>query len=166
MDTPPPQPSNIRYYLRPNQLVESPNNPFTSLIDVNIFGSYNTTCTAFPVKSNSGTHLGTDRSDAEISTTKRDDDCTTKFLFVSSTTSNITAVVPIQTSAPPISKMGCHTPNTPPVPGTDRDLQDRGLLRRRALLDADNTNKQTAQCRHQLGHTGFASVIDFIDVSQ
>ena len=101
VDIPPPRTSNIKHYLRPNQIDESPNNPFTSLIDVNIFGSYNTTCTWFLAKSNSGPHLGTDLFDAAITPAKRDDDRTTQFLSVPSPTPTTIAVLPIQTSAPP-----------------------------------------------------------------
>ena len=165
MDTFPPRPSNYKYYLRPNQRDKSPNNSFPTLIDVNIFGSYNTTCTWFPVK-HSGPDRGTHRSNATIATTKRDDARPTKFLFVSSPTSNTIALVPIQTSAPPFSKMGWDATNDPPFPGANQDLQGRGILRRRSRLNTNNTNDQTARRCHQLGHTGFASIIDLIDVSK
>ena len=33
-------------------------------------------------------------------------------------------------------------------------------------VDTNGTDKHIAQRRHQLGHAGFASVVDFIDVSQ
>ena len=132
MDTLPPRPSNIKYYICPDQRDGSPNNPFTSLIYVNISGYYNTTCKWLPFKSKSGgPHLGTDRSDAAIPTKKRIDDRTTKFLFVSSPNSTTIDVVPIQTSAPPFSKMGQDNINNPSVLSTDRNLQGIDLLRRR-----------------------------------
>ena len=140
VDMPPPQTSNIKYNLRPTQRDESLNNPFTSLIDVNISSANNNTCTCFPVKSKRGPHFGTDFSDAAITPEKRDDDLTTQLLPVSSPTPTTIDVLPIKTSAPPISKMGQCTTSDLPFPGTDRDLQSQGLLRRGARLDANNTN--------------------------
>ena len=82
VDTPSPRTSNIKYYLRPTQRDESPNVPFTSLIDVNISGAHNT----------------------HNHSRKRDDDRTTQFSSVSSPTLTTISVVPIQTSAPPFPK--------------------------------------------------------------
>ena len=140
MDTPTPRTRNIKYNLRPTQRDEFPNNPFTRLTDVNISGANNTPCTWLPVKSNSGSHLGTDLSDASINPEKRNDDRTTQLLSVSSPTPTTITVVPIQTSAPPLSKMGQYTTNYPPVLGIYRDLQGQVLLRQVTRLDANDTN--------------------------
>ena len=67
---------------------------------------------------------------------------------------------------PPFPKWYVTLPTTPPVPGTNRYLQCQGLLRRHSQLDTNDTDKQTAQRCHQLGHAGFASIIYLIDVSQ
>ena len=83
---PSPRTSNIKYNLRLTQQDESPNIPFTSLIGVNISGANNTTCTWFPIKSNSGPHNGTDCSDGAITPAKYDNDHTTQFSSVFSPT--------------------------------------------------------------------------------
>ena len=67
---------------------------------------------------------------------------------------------------PPLSKMGRDTTSDPPFPGANRNVQGRSLLLRNSRLDTNNTNNQTAQHSHQLGHAGFASVIYLIDVSK
>ena len=140
METSPPQTRNIKYNLSLTQLDEPPKFPVTSLINVNISNTNDTPCTWFPVKPNSGPHNSTYRSDATITPEKRDDDRTTQFSSVSSPTPNTSDVASIQTSAHPLSKMGRYTTNNPPVPCTDIDLQGRGILRRGARLDANNTD--------------------------
>ena len=67
---------------------------------------------------------------------------------------------------PPLSKMVRGATNDPPFPGANRDLQGRGLLCRRSQMDTNNTNDQTSHRCHQIRHSGFASVIDLIDVSK
>ena len=166
MDTPPPLPSNYKYYLRPNQQNKYPNNYFSRLINVNIFVSDNTTCTVSPVE-HSGPVRCTHRSNATIATTKRDDTLSTQFSFVSSPTSNTITLVPIQTSAfPPHSKMGQNTTNDPPFPGANQNLQGQSLLHWRSRLDINDNNDQAAQRSHQLGHAGVDSVINLINVSK
>ena len=56
--------------------------------------------------------------------------------------------------------------NYPPFPGANRNVQGRSLLCRRSQLDTNDTKDQTAQRSHQLGHDGFAFVIDLIGVSK
>ena len=67
---------------------------------------------------------------------------------------------------PPLSKMGWETTNKPPFPGANRNLQGQILLGRCSRLDKNGINDQTAQRSHKLGHAGFASVINIIDVSK
>ena len=104
MSMPPPRPRNIKYYLLLNQQDKYPNDPFTSLIDVNISGANNTTCTVFPFKSNSGPQLGTDRSDAAINPEKRDDDRTTQFLSISSPNQPQSLLYQFKPQCPPFPK--------------------------------------------------------------
>ena len=128
MNTRLPRPSNYKYYLRPNQQDESSNSYFPSLINVNIFGYDNTTSTWLTSKHNrpdSATH----RTDATITATKRDNACPTQFSFISKPTSNTISCLPIQTSAPLLSKMGRDATNNHPFPGANRNVQFQSLLR-------------------------------------
>ena len=62
--------------------------------------------------------------------------------------------------------MGRDATNNPPFPGANRNVQGQSLLRRRSRLETNETIDHTAHRIHQLGHTGFASVIYLINVSK
>ena len=59
--------------------------------------------------------------------------------------SAIIPVVPIQTTAPPISKMGWYTTKDPPITCTDCGVHFRSLLRRIPRLDLHYTVKPATQ---------------------
>ena len=140
MDTPSPRTSNLKYNLRPTPRDESPNVPVTSLIYVSISGTNYTPCTYFSFKSNSGSHNGTDRYNAPVTPAKRDNDRATQFLSVSATRATTITVVSIQTSAPPLPKMGRYTTNEPPVTCLFSHLKGRCLLLRGERLDSHHTD--------------------------
>ena len=77
-----------------------------------------------------------------------------------------TAVVPIQTTAPPFSKMGRYYTNDSPIYFTDRNVQFRSLLFRIPRLDLNHTGEPATQLCNNLRYAGFASVIDILDVTQ
>ena len=135
-----PRTRNLKHNSLPTPRDKYPNVPVISLIDFNISGTNDTPCTLLPVKSNSGPQNGTNIPNAPVTPAKRDNYCTTQFSSVSATIPTIIAVVLIRNSAPPLSKIGRNTTNNPSNPYPNSDLQVRGLLLRRARLDAHQTD--------------------------